>query len=147
VQVPLQQNPSRQIPLAHSLLALHPSPFRLATHVPLSQIGVLPEQPPQHCELGIHELLQGFCPAGQLVAHAVPVDPQPNGQVVVTKRPPPLQVVRALPAHWRSVVSPTHGPKLRALGSHACVPQSLQERASFPMQGQPSLALPLQLAS
>lgn len=146
-QALLQQNPSRQNPLAHSALRLHPSPFLLATHVPFSQTGVLPLQPPQHCALGMHELLQGFCPGGQVAAHVSPPAPQPNGQVVVAKRPLPLQVVRALPTHSLSVRSPTQGPKLRAAGSHVCVPQSLQGRDWFPMQGQPSLALPLQFAS
>jgi hypothetical protein len=68
----LQQNPSRQKPLAHSLLTLQPSPFLRATHVPFSQTGVLPLQPPQHCAFGIHELLQGFWPCWQLVAQAAP---------------------------------------------------------------------------
>jgi hypothetical protein len=44
----LQQNPSRQKPLVHSLFTLQPSPFPRATHVvPFSQTGVLPLQPPR----------------------------------------------------------------------------------------------------
>jgi hypothetical protein len=72
VQALLQQKPSRQMPLAHSLFTLHPSPFLRATHVPFSHTGVPPPQPPQHCPLGMHELLQGFWPGGQLDAHAPP---------------------------------------------------------------------------
>ena len=52
-----------------------------------------------------------------------------------------------LPTHCLSPRSPTHGPKLRALGLHVCVPQSLQGRVWFPMQGQPLLAPPSQSAS
>ena len=72
LQALLQQNPSRQMPLPHSLFTLQPSPFLLATQVPFSQMGVLPLQPPQHWALAMHELLQGFWPGGQLAAHAVP---------------------------------------------------------------------------
>jgi hypothetical protein len=74
VHAPLQQNPSLQMPLAHSPLTLHPCPLGLAMHLPFSQIGRLPPQPPQHWALGIHESLQSFWPDGQLAAQPAPLD-------------------------------------------------------------------------
>ena len=64
---------------------LQVSPFFLGMHVPFSQTGVLPLQPPQHCALGMQDPLHGFCPDGQLLAQVVPPGWQPNSQDIVVE--------------------------------------------------------------
>ena len=47
LQAVLQQTVSRQFPLAHSAAEPQDCPFFFPTHLPFSQIGVLPLQAPQ----------------------------------------------------------------------------------------------------
>ena len=60
LQTTLQQTPSAQTALAHSVPVEQVSPMARPTHVPLLQTGVFPLQPPQQLVLGMHEPLQTF---------------------------------------------------------------------------------------
>jgi hypothetical protein len=89
------------------------------------------------------------CPV-QALLQQKPSRQKPLAHSSFTLHPSPFLLATHAP-FWHTGVlppqPPRHGPKLRALGSHVCVPQSLQGRVWFPMQGQPPLAVPSQSAS
>jgi hypothetical protein len=68
-QATLQQIPSAQTPVAHSVPATQVSPPLRATHVPLLQTGVLPVHPPQQVAFGTQPPLQALV----MPVHTIPV--------------------------------------------------------------------------